>query len=83
MATLTTIFLALADCLEALERDPKKPEAYIGKYPEYQEELGLLLRLAEVLKGMPQEAAPRDEFLRDLKSRLLTEFPAEERREGR
>ena len=49
MVTLATIVLALADCLDALERDPGRLEAYVRKYVEYQGELGPLLRLAATL----------------------------------
>jgi len=76
MVTLATIVLALADCLDALEKDPERLEAYVGKYPEYYQELGPLLRVAAALKQVPEEAVPRDGFLDDLKSRLLKEFPA-------
>lgn len=78
---MATIVLALADCLDALERDPERLEAYVGKYPEYHDELGALLQLSAALKRLPKGAAPRDDFVRDLKSRLLKEFPA--RNDGR
>ena len=73
---MATIVLALADCLDALERDPERLEAYVRKYVEYQGELGPLLRLAAALKRLPEGATPRDAFLDDLKSRLLKESPA-------
>jgi len=73
---LATIVLALADCLDALEKDPERLEAYVRKYLQHQEELGPLLRLAAALKRLPEGATPRDSFLDDLKSRLLKEFPA-------
>jgi len=73
---LATIVLALADCLDALEKDPGRLEAYVGKYVEYQGELGPLLQLAAALRRLPEGATPRDAFLDDLKSRLLKEFPA-------
>ena len=81
MVTLATIVLALADCLDALERDPERLEAYVRRYPEYQAELGSLLQLAAALRRLPEGATPRDAFLDDLKSRLLKEFPA--RNDGR
>lgn len=73
---MATIVLALADCLDALERHPERLEAYVRKYLEHQEELAPLLQLAAALKRLPQEAAPRDDFLHNLKSRLMEEFPA-------
>jgi len=76
MVILATLTLALADCLERLEGDPAGLEACIGKYAGHQEELRALLRVAAALKQVPEEAAPRDGFLDDLKSRLLKEFPA-------
>ena len=76
MVTLATIVLALADCLDALEKDPERLEAYVRRYPEYRSELGPLLQLAAALKRLPEGATPRDAFLDDLKSRLLKEFPA-------
>jgi len=76
MVTLATIVLALADCLDALEKDPEGLEACLREHVEYQEELGPLLRLAAALKRLPEGATPRDAFLDDLKSRLLKEFPA-------
>jgi hypothetical protein len=65
--------LALADCLEALERNSGSLEACIAKYPDYQEELGVLLRLAATLKRAPAEAEPRGGFLDDLRSKLMEE----------
>ena len=76
MVTLATVVLALAECLEVLERNPAGLEACIGKYSGCQEELDALLRLATALRRLPEGAAPRDGFLQDLKSRLLKEFPA-------
>ena len=73
---MATIFLALADCLDALERDPERLEAYVAKHLEHKEELAPLLRLAAALGRLPEGAVPRDDFVRDLKSRLLKEFPA-------
>jgi len=78
---LATLVLALADCLEVLERNPTGLEACIGKYPGYQEELGALLRVAAALKRVPAEAVPRDDFLDDLRSRLMKESPAKMTRE--
>ena len=74
MVTLATVVFALADCLDALERDPERLEAYVREYPEYQEELGPLLQLAAALRRLPEGATPRDDFLHELKSKLLREF---------
>jgi len=76
MVTLATIVLALADCLDALERDPERLEACLREHVKYQEELGPLLQLAAALKRLPEGAIPRDAFLDDLKSRLLKKLPA-------
>ena len=76
MVTLATIVLALADCLDALEKGPERLEAYVRQYPEFREELAPLLQLAADLKRLPEGATPTDDFVRDLKSRLLKEFPA-------
>ena len=77
---MATIVLALADCLDALEKEPQRLEACLREYAEYKE-LGPLLQLAAALKRLPEGATPRDAFLDDLKSRLLKEFPA--RNDGR
>jgi len=82
MVTLAAIALALADCLDALERDPETLEACLREHAEYQEELGPLVRLAAELRRLPEGTAPRDGFLRDLKSRLLKESPAGNDRRG-
>ena len=74
---MATLILALADCLEALERNSAGLEGCIAKYPDYQEELNALLRLAATLKRAPAEAQPRDGFLDDLRSRLMKESSAE------
>jgi len=74
--------LALADCLDALEKDPERLEACLKEHVEFREELGPLLQLVAALRRLPEGATPRDGFLRDLKSRLLKEFPAEGGRRG-
>jgi len=70
---LATLILALADCLEALERNSGSLEACVAKYPDYQEELSALLRLVVALKRAPAEAEPRDGFLNDLRSKVMEE----------
>jgi hypothetical protein len=82
MVTLATLALALADCLEVLDRDPAELEVCIAKYPGHQETLDTLLRLAAALKREPAEAVPRDGFLDGLKSRLMSEFPVNNTRGG-
>jgi len=79
---LATIVLALANCLDALEKDPERLEACLTEHAEYQEELGPLLQLAAALKRLPEGATPRDAFLHDLKSRLLNKFSAGNDRRG-
>jgi len=73
MVTLATLALALADCLEVLERNPSGLEACIAKYPGHQEELSALMCVAQALKKVPAETAPRHGFLDDLRSRLMNE----------
>ena len=73
---MAAIVFALADCLDALEKDPERLEACLTEHAEYQEELGPLLQLAAALKRLPEGATPRGAFLPDLKSRLLKRFSA-------
>lgn len=70
---MATLVLALADCLEALEEDSESLEACIAKYPDYREELDILLTLAVILRRGPAESEPGDSFLEDLRSRLMKE----------
>lgn len=79
---MAAIVLALADCLDALEKNPERLEACLTEHAEYQEELGPLLQLAAALKRLPEGATPRDAFLHDLKSRLLKKFSAGNDRRG-
>lgn len=73
---MASIVSALADCLDALEKDPERLEAYARKYPRFQEELRSLLQVAAALRRLPEGAEPRVDFLRELKSRLLREMAA-------
>ena len=73
MATLAALILALADCLEALEKNPRNLEACIAKYPDHQKELRALLLMVEALNRTPAEAEPRCAFLHDLRFRLTHE----------
>jgi hypothetical protein len=82
MVILATLTLALADCLERLEGDPAGLEACIGKYAGHQEELRALLRVAAALKQVPEEAAPRDGFLDDLRSMLMKQSPTNSAKGG-
>ena len=78
---MAALILALADCLEALEGNPAGLEACIAKYSGHHEELGALLRVAAALKQVPAGAAPRESFLDGLRSRLITQSPADMTRE--
>jgi len=84
MATLTGIVAALTDCLEVLEEGGEELEARLSKHERYREELGALLEIVQDLKITSQEEEPHpsDEFLKDLKAKLLREFPATPQRGG-
>ena len=84
MATLAGIISALADCLEALNEGGDALEARLRKHERYRQELLALLGIVKELNTMGQEEEldPRDEFLSDLKARLLRELPITPQRGG-
>lgn len=78
------IISALADCLEALNEGGDALEARLRKHERYRQELVALLELVKELNTMGQEEElhPSDEFLSDLKAKLLTELPTTPQRGG-
>jgi hypothetical protein len=84
MVTLAGIISALADCLEALNEGSDELEARLRKHERYRQELVALLEIVKELRTMDQEEDlhPSDEFLKDLKAKLLTELPTRTQRGG-
>jgi len=81
---LADIISALADCLEVLEEGGDELEARLRKHERYRQELVALLGIVKELKvmGQDEELSPSDEFLKDLKARLLRELPTTPQRGG-
>lgn len=71
------IISALADCLEALKEGGDELEARLRKHERYRQELVALLEIVRELNivGQEEELRPSDEFLGDLKAKLLRELP--------
>jgi hypothetical protein len=84
MVILAGIISALTDCLEALNEGGDALEASLRKHERYRQELVALLEIVKELNTMGQEEElhPGDEFLSDLKARLLRELPATPQRGG-
>jgi hypothetical protein len=84
MVTLADIISALADCLEVLEEGGDELEARLRRHERYRQELVALLGIVKELNTMGQEEElhPTDEFLGDLKARLLRELPTTPQRGG-
>jgi len=84
MVTLADIIPALADCLEALNQGADELEERLRKHERYRQELAALLEIVKELKAMGQEEepSPSDEFLKDLKAKLLTELSTPTQRGG-
>jgi hypothetical protein len=84
MVTLADIISALVDCLEVLEEGGDELEARLRKHERYRQELAALLGIVKELKvmGQDEELSPSDEFLKDLKVKLLRELPTTPRRGG-
>jgi hypothetical protein len=84
MVTLADIISALADCLEVLEEGSDELEARLRKHERYRQELVALLGVVQELRTMGQEEElhPGDEFLTELKARLLRELPTTLKRGG-
>ena len=78
------IVSALADCLEALNEGNDELEARLRKHERYRQELVALLEIVRELNAMGQdeELRPSDEFLKDLKVKLLRELPTTTQRGG-
>ena len=78
MVTLASIIPALADCLEALNQGADELEERLRKHESHRQELVALLKIVGGLKAMGQEdePVPGDEFVKDLKARLLKELQA-------
>jgi len=76
MVTLASIIPALADCLEALNQGADELEERLRKHESHRQELVALLKIVGELKTMGQEdeSVPGDEFVKDLKARLLKEL---------
>jgi len=81
---LAGIISALVDCLEALNEGGDALEARLRKHERYRQELVALLELVKELNTMGQEEElhPGDEFLSDLKARLMSELPTTPQRGG-
>ena len=73
MVTLADIIPALTDCLEALNEGGDALEGRLRKHEKYRQELIALLGIVKELQAMGQEeeAVPSNEFVNDLKARLL------------
>lgn len=84
MVILAGIISALADCLEALNEGGDALEARLRKHERYRQELVALLGIVKELNTMGQEEElhPSDEFLDDLKAKLMTELPSTPQRGG-
>lgn len=78
------IIPALADCLEALNKGADELEERLRKHERYRQELVALLEIVKELKtmGQEEELSPSDQFLKDLKAKLLTELPTTTQRGG-
>jgi len=70
---LADIIPALTDCLEALDKGGDALEARLRRHEGHRQELIALLGIVKELQAMGQEeeAVPSDEFINDLKARLL------------
>jgi hypothetical protein len=84
MVILAGIISALTDCLEALDEGGDALEARLRKHQRYRQELVALLGIVKELNAMGQEEElhPGDEFLSDLKAKLLRELPNTPQRGG-
>ena len=84
MVTLAGIIPALVDCLEALEEGADELEKRLSKHAKHRQELVALLEIVKELRGMGEEGepGPSEDFVRDLKAKLLKEFPATSQRGG-
>jgi hypothetical protein len=84
MVILAGIISALTDCLEALNEGGDALEARLRKHERYRQELVALLEIVKELNtvGQEEELHPGDEFLSDLKAKLLRELPAPPQRGG-
>ena len=84
MVTLADIIPALTDCLEALNEGGDALEARLRKHERYRQELVALLEIVKELNtmGQDEELRPSDEFLSDLKAKLLRELPTTPQRGG-
>ena len=73
MVALADIIPALNDCLEALDKGGDALEARLRKHEKHRQELIALLGIVKELQaiGQEEEAIPSDEFVNDLKARLL------------
>jgi len=81
---LADIISALADCLEVLEEGGDELEARLRRHERYRQELVALLGIVKELNtvGQEEELHPSDEFVKDLKAKLLRELPTTPQRGG-
>lgn len=81
---MADIILALTDCLEALNEGGDALEARLRKHEKYRQELVALLEIVRELNtmGQEEEAVPSNEFVSDLKAKLLTEPSTTSQRGG-
>ncbi|MCL4560285.1 MAG: DUF5667 domain-containing protein [Chloroflexi bacterium] len=59
----------LQECLTSLEKGDLTPDQCLEKYPDYRDELAILIKLAGDLKALPQDQ-PRPEFVTSSPARL-------------
>ena len=81
---MADIISALADCLEVLEEGGDELEARLRRHERYRQELVALLGIVKELNtvGQEEELHPSDEFVKDLKAKLLRELPTTPQRGG-
>ncbi|MBI1885499.1 MAG: hypothetical protein HYS09_04185 [Chloroflexi bacterium] len=62
--------LALADCLDALNGAPDDVDAALGRYPDLEDELRRLLKVAAILRDNRPRMDPPPDSLQRIRERL-------------